>query len=195
MCSVNPKFIYPVKDSITTMIIDKALIPVMKDYGLPFALMFGVKKLANPELRLAGDAVGKSDINTVMNFALLNPDCKFLMTFLSRENIHEAAVAARQFGNIRIFGCWWFTNIPVIIEEIVRMRLELLGTNFIPQHSDARVFEQIIYKWQHFKKILAKILIEKYADIMKKGWPVSEEDIQRDVRALYQDRFTQFIQS
>ena len=30
-------------------------------------------------------------------------------------------------------------NNPSLVEEITRMRMELLGTSFIPQHSDARV--------------------------------------------------------
>jgi hypothetical protein len=57
---------------------------------------------------------------------------------LARENQHELAVAARKFGNLMVFGCWWFVNNPSLITEITRMRVELLGTSFIPQHSDAR---------------------------------------------------------
>jgi hypothetical protein len=39
-------------------------------------------------------------------------------------------------------------NNPSLVEEITRMRLEMLGMSFIPQHSDARVLEQVIYKWR-----------------------------------------------
>jgi hypothetical protein len=35
-----------------------------------------------------------------------------------------------------IFGCWWWLNNPSLIVEIKRMRCELLGTIFIPHHSD-----------------------------------------------------------
>jgi hypothetical protein len=31
-----------------------------------------------------------------------------------------------------VFGCWWFLNNPSLIEEIERMRMELLGVSFIP---------------------------------------------------------------
>jgi hypothetical protein len=30
--------------------------------------------------------------------------------------------------------------------EMTRERMEMLGTTFIPQHSDARILEQVIYK-------------------------------------------------
>ena len=36
------------------------------------------------------------------------------------------------------------------------MRIELLGTSFIPQHSDARVLDQLIYKWDHSRQIIGE---------------------------------------
>ena len=30
----------------------------------------------------------------------------------------------------------------------------MLGASFIPQHSDARVLEQVIYKWRNTRTIL-----------------------------------------
>ena len=81
-----------------------------------------------------------------------NPEIRFLVTFLARENQHELCVAARKFSNLMPFGCWWFLNNPSIVSEITRERFELLGQSFIPQHSDARVLEQLIYKWKHARK-------------------------------------------
>jgi len=60
------------------------------------------------------------------------------------------------------FGCWWFMNNPSIVEEITRERIEMLGTSFIPQHSDARVLEQVIYKWNNTRRTLARILADTY---------------------------------
>jgi hypothetical protein len=92
-----------------------------------------------------------------------------------------------------IFGCWWFLNNPSLIEEIERMRLELLGTSFIPQHSDARVLDQLVYKWDHSRRILAKVLTDKYADLLRAGRWVTEADIQRDVRLMLRDNFINFL--
>lgn len=79
----------------------------------------------------------------------------FLVTFLPRENQHELCVSARKFSNLKPLG-WWFLNNPLIIEEITRERLEMLGTSFISQHSDARVFDQLIYKWNHSRRVIAE---------------------------------------
>ena len=64
-------------------------------------------------------------------------------------------------------------NNPVLIEETTRMRMELLGLSMTPQHSDARVLDQIIYKWQHSKKIIGRVLVDKYSDLMDTGWKIS----------------------
>ena len=100
---------------------------------------------------------------------------------------------ARKFRNLHIFGCWWFTNVPLLIDEITRLRLELLGLSFTPQHSDARVLDQIIYKWQHSRRIIAKVLVDKYSDLAETGWKVSRAEIQRDVQDLYGGAFERFI--
>src|SRR5436309_2559015 len=83
---------------------------------------------------------------------------------LARENQHELAVQARKFRNLHIFGLWWFMNVPELINETTRMRLELLGPTFTAQHSDARVLDQIIYKWDHSRQIIGEVLADKYAD-------------------------------
>lgn len=43
---------------------------------------------------------------------------KFLATFLSRVNQHEAAVLANKFPNLHLYGCWWYCNNPSIIREV-----------------------------------------------------------------------------
>jgi hypothetical protein len=141
----------------------------------------------NPELRLAGDMVGRADVFSVARICEEFSRNQFLVTMLSRENQHELAVLARKFGNLMIFGCWWWLNNPSLVEEITRMRVELLGTGFIPQHSDARVLEQLIYKWDHSRRIIAEVLADKYTDLAAAGWNVTEADVRRDVKQMLED--------
>jgi len=190
--SLPPAFKVP-EDSPRSIIIEKCIIPVSRDKKIPFAMMIGVKKLVNPDLRLAGDSVGKGDINTLEYLCSKYPDNKFMVTMLSRENQHELCVVARKFKNVLVFGCWWFLNNPVLIEEITRMRLELLGSGFIPQHSDCRVLDQMIYKWDHSKKIIENVLLDKYSDILKTGWIIDESEIKRDINKLFGENFWRFI--
>lgn len=115
-----------------------------------------------------------------------------MVTVLARENQHELCVLARKFRNLHVFGCWWFTNVPSLIDEITRMRMDLLGLSFTPQHSDARVLEQIIYKWQHSRRIIADVLVDKYSALARTGWQVTPQDVERDVQGLFGGNFERF---
>jgi hypothetical protein len=117
------------------------------------------------------------------------PANRFLVSVLSRENQHELAVYARKFNNLMPFGCWWFLNNPSIVEEITRERIELLGTSFIPQHSDARVLEQVIYKWRNTRLTLAPILANAYRLLHNDGGGITQQEIQRDVNRLFRTNF------
>jgi hypothetical protein len=102
-------------------------------------------------------------------------------------------VLARKFRNLHIFGCWWFMNIPSLIDEITRMRIELLGLSFTPQHSDARVLDQLIYKWDHARKVIEQVLKEKYEDLAAAGWDVRDAEIERDVKGLFGGSCREFL--
>jgi hypothetical protein len=194
--SLPPEFRYPdPANPAGDRFIRDCLMPVLAARKLPWAMMIGSRNRvqANPELRDAGDMVGKSDIRAVLNLCREFRHNKFLVTMLARENQHELCVAARKFGNMMIFGCWWFLNNPSLIEEMTRMRLELLGTSFVPQHSDARILDQLIYKWDHTRKILAKVLTDKYADIASMGYHVTPQQIKRDAGLLLRENFHDFL--
>ena len=195
--SLPPEWRYPAEDGTVERagqtMLEQVVLPVCAERGLPFAMMIGSRLRVNPELREAGDMVGKAEIESVVNPCVRFPQNKFFVTMLSRENQHELAVAARKFGNLMVFGCWWFVNNPSLIDEITRMRLELLGTSFIPQHSDARVLDQVVYKWDHSRRIIGAVLADKYTDLAATGWSITREQIQRDARLLLADNFREFL--
>ncbi|MDB5332105.1 MAG: hypothetical protein JWP03_3256, partial [Phycisphaerales bacterium] len=197
--SLPPEFRYPAEPDDARgrtgqAVLENVVLPVCAEHGLPFAMMIGSRLRVNPALRDGGDMVGKADVASVVNLCREFPANKFLVTMLSRENQHELCVAARKFGNLMVFGCWWFVNNPSLIEEITRMRVELLGTSFIPQHSDARVLDQLVYKWEHSRRIIGKVLADKYADLAATGWRVTRRAIERDVKLLLADNFEEFLE-
>jgi hypothetical protein len=65
----------------------------------------------------------------------------------------------------------------------------MLGTSFIPQHSDARVLEQVIYKWRNTRRTLAPILANTFRILSQDGRGVSRQDIQREVTRLFRSNF------
>ena len=208
--SLGPDFVYPEsppevvypgvmtyrkrhEQGLCRLMIDRAIMPAAMEVGVPFAMMIGVRKQVNPPLGDGGDGVGVADPAAVMGLCRNYPQAKFLVTMLSRVNQHELCVLARKFGNLHVFGCWWFCNNPSIIAEMTRQRLELLGTAFTCQHSDARVLDQLIYKWPHTRKIVADVLAEKYAALFEAGWRPTEAEIVRDVRAIFGGSFAEFL--
>lgn len=197
--SLPPDFRYPAPpdDAVARAgqtILEQVVLPVCAERNLPFAMMIGSRLRVNPALGDAGDMVGKSDIVSLTNILSAFPGNRFMVTMLARENQHELCVAARKFGNLLVFGCWWFTNNPSIIEEITRMRFELLGPTFVPQHSDARVLDQLLYKWHHSRQIIGKVLGEKFADIAKTGFKVTRELVEKTSDDLFRGNFKRFLE-
>ena len=190
--SLPPEFQYP-DDDVLGRLFDNCILPISREFNVPFALMIGVKRAVNPELRMAGDGTGKADLTSLETLLRENQDNKFLVTLLSRENQHELCVIGRKFKNLMIFGCWWFMNNPSIIEEITRERIELLGLSVIPQHSDARILDQLIYKWKHSRKIIKDVLVEKYQSLIDVGWTLTKAEIERDVNNLFDGNFERFL--
>lgn len=191
--SLPPTFAFP-EESPRGTLIRECVLPVCEELDRPFAMMVGVKKLVNPGLRDGGDSVGRSDVGVVEHLCAEYPKNKFLVTMLARENQHELCVAARKFRNLLVFGCWWFLNNPSLVDEITRMRIELLGLSVVPQHSDARVLDQLIYKWTHSRQTIARVLCEKYADLMATGWVPERMEIRRDVENLFGGTFWKFLE-
>jgi hypothetical protein len=182
--SLPDTFVYPA-ETLGNHLLAEAVLPSCRELDLPLSLMIGVRLQANPALRLAGDAAGRADLRSLENLCRTFPSNRFLVSVLSRENQHELCVYARKFSNLMPFGCWWFMNNPSIVEEITRERIEMLGTSFIPQHSDARVLEQVIYKWSNTRRTVAPILSNAYRLLAEDGRGVTRGDIQRDVTRLF----------
>jgi hypothetical protein len=186
--SLPDTFAYP-EMSLRVRFLRESVLPICLESGIPLSLMIGVRYLVNPALRLAGDGAGKADLRAVERLCIDFPRNRFLISVLSRENQHELCVYARKFANLMPFGCWWFLNNPSLVEEITRERLEMLGTTFIPQHSDARVLEQVIYKWRNTRRTMAPILANAYQLMTEDGRSVTAHDISRDINRLFRGNF------
>jgi len=193
MVSFGPEFDFP-SDGSCARLLEKVVLPHCREFGLPMALMMGVKRQVNSQLRQAGDGVGLSGLGALERLCAQFPENRFLVTVLARENQYELCVLARKFRNLHVFGCWWFNNVPSLVGEITRLRLELIGLSVTPQHSDARVLDQLIYKWRHSRQIIAQVLADKYADLAGTGWVVSEAEMKRDAESLLGGAFGKFCQ-
>ena len=74
------------------------LMPVCEERNLPLALKIGAHRGVNPQLLSAGDGmVAFADTSTLARLCGKFPKVRFLATFLSRVNQHEACVLASKF--------------------------------------------------------------------------------------------------
>ncbi len=191
-CSLTDTFEYP-EESACGKLLAEAVIPACREFNIPLSLMIGVRRQVNPAIRLAGDAVGKANLRALERICVTFPENRFLVSVLSRENQHELCVYARKFANLMPFGCWWFLNNPSVVEEITRERIEMIGTTFIPQHSDARVLEQVIYKWRNTRRTMAPIFANTYRLLAEDGRPVTRADIKQDIHRMFRTNFERWI--
>lgn len=191
-CSLTDQFAYP-EETGRAKILAEAVLPACRELKIPMSLMIGVRRQVNPKIRLAGDAVGRADLRALEHLCVQFPENRFLVSLLSRENQHELVVYARKFANMLPFGCWWFLNNPSIVEEMTRERIEMLGTSFIPQHSDARVLEQVIYKWRNTRRTMTPILAATYRTLAEDGRAVTRDDIRRDINKLFRTNFQKWV--
>lgn len=174
--------------------VSDVLMKVCEERDLPLALKIGAHRGVNPRLKSAGDGVvAFADAGMLGRLCMRYPKVRFLATFLSRNNQHEACVLASKFRNLHIYGCWWYCNNPSIIQEISTMRIEMLGTAFTVQHSDARVVDQLLYKWPHSRAIIAQVLTLQLSKLIESGWEPTREEIRRDVKRLFGGSYEEFM--
>jgi len=156
-------------------------------------LKIGAERGMNSKLGSGGDGVAVSDVGIIKRLCQTFPKVKFLVTFLSRVNQHELTVVAQKFRNLHLYGCWWYLNNPSIIREMTHQRVEMLGTAFTAQHSDARVLDQLIYKWKHSRAVISGVLVEHYLHLFDEGWMCSQREVERDVARLFGGSYEEFL--
>ena len=181
-------------DDSRSKIMNDLVIPLCREFKIALTLMVGAKRGVNPDLKDGGDSVKKVDTDWISRLCRENSDVKFMVTALSSENQQELIVLSRKFSNLMVFGVWWFLNTESQIMDITVKRLELLGTSFIPQHSDSRILEQLLYKWPRARKMLQDLLTEKYLLLEELGWKVTDQEIERDVRNLLSWNFLKYTE-
>lgn len=177
-----------------SQLIDDVVIPVAAKLRLPIAIKLGAKRGMSAALSPCGggDGVVMADILALEQLCRRFPHVKFLATCLSRVDQHQLCVLTQKFKNLHVYGCWWYCNNPSIVDEVTRMRLEMLGTAFTAQHSDSRVLDQLIYKWDHSRRVIADALADQYKKLCGRGWPVTEADVNKDVWRLLGGSYEEF---
>lgn len=141
------------------------LAEMCNDFRLPFDLMIGV----NRQVYTAGVHQGQDLFDqrgSLIQYAeLFNrfPDVRFPVSILSSHQNHELASYSWIFPNVYPHGHWWYANMPAHIESNLRDRLQAVPrTKILGYYSDAYKLEFILPKFNMYRRVLAKLLVEEF---------------------------------
>jgi glucuronate isomerase len=135
------------------------------DFKLPFDLMIGVNRAVYPGGVYQGQDLYDSRVSLIQYRELFNafPQVTFPVSVLASVTNQELASYAWIFPNVVTNGHWWYSNTPTFIEHDCAARLEAVPrTKQIGYYSDMYKLEFALPKFRMYKRILAKLLAERY---------------------------------
>jgi glucuronate isomerase len=145
------------------------------DFKLPFDLMIGVNRAVYRSGVYQGQDLFDSRISLIQYAELFNafPQVAFPISVLASVTNQELVSYAWIFPNVVTNGHWWYSNTPAYIEHDAAARLEAVPqTKQIGYYSDAYKLEFVLPKFTMYKRILAKILAERF--VLDRGWSETE---------------------
>jgi glucuronate isomerase len=144
------------------------------EHHLPFDLMIGVNRAVYPAGVYQGQDLYDSRVSLIQYRELFNAFSQvvFPISVLASVTNQELASYSWIFPNVVTHGHWWYSNTPTFIEHDTSARLEAVPrTKQIGYYSDMYKLEFALPKFAMYKRILAKVLAERYC--IDRGW--SEE--------------------
>ena len=140
-------------------------------FKLPFDLMIGVNRGVYEAGVHQGRDLYDSRVSLIQYKELFNsfPGVMFPISVLASVTNQELTSYAWIFPNVVTHGHWWYSNTPAFIEHDLAARLEAVPrTKQIGYYSDMYKLEFALPKYAMFKRILAKVLAERF--VIDRGW-------------------------
>ncbi len=141
------------------------------EFKLPFDLMIGVNRGVYADGVFQGRDLYDSRVSLIQYRELFNafPQVKFPISVLASVTNQELASYSWIFPNVLTNGHWWYSNTPTYIEHDAAARLEAVPrTKQIGYYSDMYKLEFALPKFAMYKRILAKILAERF--VVDRRW-------------------------
>jgi len=141
------------------------------EFKLPFDLMIGVNRNVYAEGVHQGRDLFDSRVSLIQYKQLFNafPRVMFPISVLASVTNQELVSYSWIFPNVLTNGHWWYSNTPTFIEHDAAARLEAVPrTKQIGYYSDMYKLEFALPKFAMYKRILAKILAERF--VIDRSW-------------------------
>ncbi|MFC1757184.1 glucuronate isomerase [Planctomycetota bacterium] len=145
------------------------------EHRLPFDLMIGVNRGVYRDGVFQGQDLYDSRVSLIQYQELFNafPNVTFPISVLASVTNQELASYAWIFPNVVTNGHWWYSNTPTFIEHDTAARMEAVPkTKQIGYYSDMYKLEFALPKFAMYKRILAKVLAERY--VIDRSWTESQ---------------------
>lgn len=146
-----------------------------QEYRLPFDLMIGVNRRVYECGVFQGQDLFDARVSLIQYKSLFNafPGVTFPVSVLAETSNQELVSYSWIFPNVVTSGHWWYSNIPVFIENDTRARLQAVPqTKQIGYYSDMYKLEFALPKFAMYRRILAKVLAEDF--VQGRRWSVSQ---------------------
>ena len=141
------------------------------EHRLPFDLMIGVNRGVYATGVFQGQDLYDSRVSLTQYAELFNhfPQVTFPVSVLASVTNQELTSFAWIFPNVVTCGHWWYSNTPAYIEHDLAARLEAVpATKQIGYYSDMYKLEFGLPKFRMYKRVLAKVLAERF--VIDRGW-------------------------
>jgi glucuronate isomerase len=141
------------------------------EFQLPFDLMIGVNRGVYEAGVFQGQDLYDSRVSLLQYKALFNafPQVTFPVSVLASVTNQELVSYSWIFPNVVTSGHWWYSNTPAFIERDLAARLEAVpATKQIGYYSDMYKLEFALPKFNMYKRVLAKVLSERF--VVDRGW-------------------------
>jgi glucuronate isomerase len=141
------------------------------EFQLPFDLMIGVHRGVYEAGVFQGQDLYDSRVSLIQYRRLFNafPQVTFPISVLASVTNQELTSYAWIFPNVVTNGHWWYSNTPTFIEHDAAARLEAVPqTKQIGYYSDMYKLEFALPKFNMYRRILAKVLAERF--VIDRGW-------------------------
>ena len=141
------------------------------EFHMPFDLMIGVNRGVYRDGVFQGQDLYDSRVSLIQYKELFNafPQVTFPISVLVSVTNQELTSYAWIFPNVVTHGHWWYSNTPTYIEHDLGARLEAVPrTKQIGYYSDMYKLEFALPKFNMYKRILAKVLAERF--VVDRGW-------------------------
>ncbi len=135
------------------------------EHSLPFDLMIGVNRGVYEAGVHQGRDLYDSRVSLIQYKQLFNafPQVIFPISVLASVTNQELTSYAWIFPNVVTNGHWWYSNTPAFIEHDLACRLEAVPrTKQIGYYSDMYKLEFALPKFAMYKRILAKVMAERF---------------------------------